>query len=204
MKKVSSIILGFLFVFILKTISYGQTEQGKIFLAGASRLDMTSTKSLWKTDDDEKKTGKNFSMDFSPMVGYFVAKNLVVGLEIPISYRSEDDEDNSKASTLTFAGAPFCRYYFGNEKIKPFLQGSAGAGLARVKYEYGDTDYDEKSTLFTCNLGGGVAFFVNEKIAIDFQLSYIYLSLKPNEDNDNNYRDINKGITGGVGISISL
>jgi len=70
---------------------------------------------------------------------------------------------------------PNLTYHFGDSNIKPFLNG---------EYLFGSTDYDNGSRdINGFALGGGVAFFLNQHIAIDLGLTYNQISYD-NSDTD--------------------
>lgn len=185
--------------------AYGQTDKGKLLIGGGSTLDFSSLNSTWKTDDDEGDAGKMTELEFSPQIGYFVIDNLAVGVELPITYSSETDEDDYKYSTTAIALAPFVRYYFGTTNIKPYLHGSAGYGTMKMKEDPpGGASDDEFVGMFIYSLGGGLGIFLNEKVSLDIGLGYVSASAKPEEDYDVNFRVIGSGFGIGIGFAIVL
>jgi hypothetical protein len=49
-----------------------------------------------------------------------------------------------------------------------------------------------------------LAIFLNEKTSLDIGVDYASSSIKPKQDNDNNYRSITSGIGIGIGFTIIL
>lgn len=204
MKTFKILSIGFV-LFSLGFTANAQTEQGHLLIGGESKLNFTSLNSKWKTDDDSGDVGKTTNLDFSPQIGFFVADGLALGIEIPISYSSEKDEDENKYNSTSMAFAPFLKYYFGSGNIKPYFQGEFGIGNLNMKYEPASGTSDDASAgMFLYQVGGGIGVFLNEKVSLDFGLGYSSVSIKPDEDNDINYQNISSGFGLGIGIVVIL
>ena len=95
------------------------------------------------------------------------------------------------------------KYYFGKEETKPYLQAEFGVGS--IKYKEGEGYGSEETMLMTgWGLKGGIAMFLNEKVAIDFGLGYASLALKPKEYSSQNYKHMNNGLVVSVGLLVNL
>jgi hypothetical protein len=109
----------------------------------------------------------------TPSIGFFVADNVALGFGLPISvYRSEDEGARSVRRNSSLAFAPFGRYYFGAANIKPFLE--ARFGIQRFKDYQSRPGFLAETTdnaLFV-GMGGGIAFFLNEHVALEPKLTY--------------------------------
>jgi outer membrane protein len=199
-------ILSIGFVMLCFVISLkGQTEQGNVLLGGETKLNFTSMNSKWKTDDDNGEYGKTTNLELSPQIGFFVADGLALGVELPVMYSSEKDEDDDKYSTTSFAFAPFLRYYFGTSNVKPYFHGAVGLGSMKMKFDPASgSSADASARMFLYELGGGLGIFLNDKVSLDIGLGYASVSLKPTEDNDVNYKDITSGFGLGIGIVVVL
>lgn len=198
MKLIFTLCAFFCFLGVLSA----QTEQGKLLLGGKSNFSFTSMNNKWKTDNDDGDLGSQTEFEFAPQVGYFVADGFAVGLELPISFVTEKDEDDDKYKTNSIAIVPFARYYFGQTNVKPYLHGGIGFGSA--KFEDVESSYENKMKLFVYELAGGVAIFLNENVAIDLGLGYQSTTLRPDEDMDGDPRNIASGVGFNVGFTISL
>ncbi|WP_347159285.1 autotransporter outer membrane beta-barrel domain-containing protein [Pontibacter chitinilyticus] len=109
--------------------------------------------------------------------GYFVQNDFAVGLDITLNHQSEKMKAADDASerlpfrqTLLLAG-PFARYYLDNGV---FFEATVGVGL--LNFSSG-----EKNDLMQGDLGIGYAFFVNERYAIEPQLSFRYFRQVQND-----------------------
>lgn len=215
MRTIWLYLFGFLFLGIA-FLANGQTEKGKILIGGETKLNFTSLNSIWKSDDGNGKEGNILNFDFSPQFGLFVKDNFALGVQLPLTYSFEKKENVHKYSSTSVALAPFIRYYFGKNNIKPYLHGGVGLGYQKYKYGnyglYPDSEPDPGFNpildlnygMFLYELGGGISIFINEKTSIDVGLGYSSISSKSLEDNDNNYRIITRGIGLGLGFSVIL
>lgn len=180
------------------TLSFAQTEQGKVFIAGSSDLSFSSLKMGLEYDGEDmgdKVTQTQFS--FAPSVGYFIVDNLVLSLNV--QFESQKVEDSSSNSLLA---GPGLRYYLGASKIKPFVQGDLMFGSTTS--DSGDGDGDSKSTnsVSGYDLGAGVAVFFNQHVALDFGLGYAAATLT--SDEDSKYKIKTGGVVFSAGISVYL
>lgn len=202
MRAIKILSIG-LILFSIGFVAKAQTEKGNFLLGGESKLDLTFLNTKYKSDDVSENGPKTTNLEFSPMGGFFVADGFAVGLEIPISYTMEKDEE--KTSTTSIAFAPFVRYYFGSSHIKPYLHGAVGLGSLKAKLDPGSSASREISYgMFLYQIGGGLGIFLNEKVSLDVGLAYASVSLKPKENNNTNYRSISSGIGIGIGIVVVL
>jgi hypothetical protein len=87
-------------------------------------------------------------VSLSPSFGYFIMDNFAIGGLVNV---------NSFGGGTSYALGPLARYYFdtGNDKLKPFGQAFLG-----LKGGGG-------STGLGVNLGGGLAIFLNEHVALE-------------------------------------
>lgn len=103
------------------------------------------------------------TINLAPNLGFFVIDNLAIGGLLDInSVKVGDNKSN------VFGIAPFGRYYFGASNIKAFLH--AQVGYISSKYDFGIGD----ETISGAQFGGGpgLAFFLNDHVAIEGLLAY--------------------------------
>ncbi|WP_319590181.1 outer membrane beta-barrel protein [uncultured Draconibacterium sp.] len=185
---------------------FAQTEKGDFLLGAGTSLDFSFLSSQVSTDSYESDKVKNNSFEFTPCVGYFLANNLVVGIDFLTSNATEK-EDGDKYKTSTFAVGPFARVYMGSTNVKPFLHAGFGFGKNTEEYNSSNAGYSDekiKSNLTTYDVGGGVSFFLTPKVALEVGISYGNASSKYtnyyNEDATNKV----KGIASSIGFSVHL
>lgn len=192
-----------LFTIMLVLVAFtinAQTEQGKWMVSGATGLQFGSmtTKQVYDGYSDDKAKTSIFSL--MPSINYFVMDNLAVGLGLNYS-SSTVKYDGDKDTTSSTMFIPNAVYFFpvdGN--VKPFAQ--IGAGYASMVEEYSGSGYsgEEKYAGFVYNLGGGVAYFVQENVSFNFGLSYTGGSLE--HDTDSNYEIEQSNFAANIGISV--
>ena len=178
-----------------------QTEKGNWVVGGSTTVSFGSTKSTIEDTDIELKISE---IQIIPSLGYFVIDNLAVGIDLTFSYtKFEDDfgalfgESESEESSL--AAVLGGTYYFqtNDDKLKPYV----GIGGGLVYNSIGEEDAD-KDNGFALSGKAGLAYFLNDSIAIDFIVNYRYISLKNKEIEDLKTKSSNIGV--GVGFSLFL
>lgn len=153
MKK---IILTIFLSGILITIN-AQTKKGDWLIGG--RVDVN--------------TGDNSShIGFTPNAGYFLINNFAIGGNIMIDY---DKREDNKVTNLGIG--PFARLYFPGAKAKPLLQGSVGYSSRQLK----SPSFSSTDNGVSIFLGGGVAAFINENVAIEIITGYTNTKYKNSE-----------------------
>jgi len=204
MKGIKFVLVGVTFLSFAFSLK-GQTEEGGILIGANTNLNFSYMNSNWKSDNGDGDMGSTINLEVSPKVGYFVLDGMAVGLEVPISYSMQENANEDKYTTTSFAGTPFLRYYFGSTNVKPYLHGQVGYGMAKIHYDpaYGFSD-DFSANMFLYEVGGGVGFFINETICIDLGIGYASVAIKSKEDNENNYRTITSGLQMAIGIAVVL
>lgn len=200
-KQSFSIILMLLVTVALQA----QTEQYKIFVGSSSKLNFSFLNVSQKSDQGSVNVNKSTDINLAPQAGAFVINNLAIGLEIPFAYSYQNNIlTNTKNYSTSIALAPFVRYYFGQTKIKPYLNGLVGVGTMKSKTVGSFYNDNSKYNLFLYQVGGGVGFFLGDKVSLDVDLSYASGAEKPTENNTDNTRYVTGGIGMEVGFTIFL
>jgi len=193
MKKLLMIVAVMAFV---STASFAQTEKGKMIVSGASDLSYSSVKETPEQNGREGESTKYKNFNISPTLGYFVMDNLAVGLMFDYTSQKEKEEGSEEGKYNTFMFGPMVRYYFGTTNIKPYVHADVMFGSS--KSEQGNTETKYKSTGW--DLGGGVAFFLNEYVSIDMGLKYGSLTEKNKDNSEYKYKTKGLAFTGGFSI----
>ena len=149
-----------LLIFILLSGgSFAQTQKGDWLVGGLLQLN----------------TAKNStSFEFSPNAGYFVLDNFAVGARLVTAYEQLGD-----LNITSFGFGPFARYYFSEKKIKPFFAADFDFQNQKFKTDLGSVT----ENAFNYFLGGGVAFFINDNVAVEGLLGYRHTKVKEEEGN---------------------
>ncbi|MCH5597413.1 outer membrane beta-barrel protein [Niabella ginsengisoli] len=147
-------------------VSNAQTEKGNYLIGGT----------IGNVGTELQKGSSKFGIQVTPKVAWFIQDNFAVGGQVGLGYQTQKDAGN----TFSYNIGPLARYYFGDaqmEKVninspKPVrFFAEANAGIAgsnsKVKGEDGVS-----TNGFNVGVGPGVAFFVNENIALEALAKY--------------------------------
>ncbi len=206
MKKLNLLIV------LMLTIGFGmlqaQTNKGTVLLGVSSTLSLAGTGSdlmnigissvKYKSDADgyvEPDPDKMTSFNFLPKAGYFIADNLVLGLDLNIAISSEKDgEDNDKFKRTMISAGPFIRYYIPSTKVLPFIEINSSFGSIKNKYEYYDNSFwdDEEYKTSINSFGGGIGFAapLGERVTFDVLAGYNSIRIKSKDNNEDNDRSV--------------
>ncbi|WP_321306729.1 outer membrane beta-barrel protein [Marinifilum fragile] len=177
-----------------------QTEKGKFLIGAQSSLSFSSMDNELKSNGGDQDMGSTKEFEFAPQVGCFVIDGLAIGAELPFTSSKQEDEDGDEYKMNTIAFVPFARYYFGETNVKPYVHAGFGFGSAKEKNDYSEQDY----SMTALELGGGMAIFLNESIAVDLGLGYASTTLKPDGDYSGNPKIVTSGLAFQVGFTFSL
>jgi len=174
MKKLLLTSVCFLF---LMAGALAQTTSGTFALGGG----ISFTASTEETTGEDQKTTQ---FQFIPSAGYFVADNLMVGINLNLlSQKGKQGTAETKFSQ--FAVGPFARYYMFTSNEKFAFTGEAGLSFGSNKYTP-STGNEQKGSSINFYISPGFAYFLNDRWGLDFQLQGItYTSTDPNKDVDN-------------------
>lgn len=173
-----------------------RTSAGFLGLPGSEPCIMNLGFSNVKYKDDsggEYDAEKYTSINLSPQFGYFVVKNLAVGLDMNVAFMkySMTGDYESSVKTTYFTAGPFIRYYIPAGKVYPFFEAGAAFGTQSNKYTSdGESDDPSKSSVQCYGGGAGLAIPLGKKVTFDTMLTYNSLIIKDKEDNPENGRAI--------------
>lgn len=143
-----------------------QTEQGRFIINGDTELGF----SLGSSEvEGSLSDNDNSSFDWRMFGGYFVIDNLALGLTFRLE-TSKTEQGATEAKESTFAVGPIARYYFDLPQEEFKLFGQMGLALGRTTQESGTREIDGSLRFF--NVGGGLAYFINEYFSINAIASF--------------------------------
>jgi opacity protein-like surface antigen len=185
-----------------------QSDSIKIIIGGNTSFDFSNIKLFKETETGNKNAGETLDLEFDGLIGFFANKKLMFGIDIPLSYVKETDE-NEKADyssiTSTLSLMPFIRRYIGNGKLKPYLHGGIGIGWGRNKYFESYDEIKVSLQILAYEIGGGISYFLNDHLAIDFNVLYGGASIKwINPYTDNDEKRTGSGVGSSIGLIICL
>ncbi|WP_028980511.1 outer membrane beta-barrel protein [Sporocytophaga myxococcoides] len=186
--------------------SFAQLEQGKLLLGGRIGISSTSPNTVnGGTTVDGVKTTSYF---VTPAIGYFIAENFALGLNIGFGGYTEKTPANAGTPELKdknpyFLIGPFGRYY------KKFGDNFAVFGQAAIDFRFGKNKNEtynaffnrietteNKTSYFSPNIRPGIVFFPYSKVGIELlvgRIGYTHSVVKFNDDSKskNNSVDFN-------------
>lgn len=137
------------------------------------------------------KVSNNTSVfNFNPKLGYFFFDNLYSAFSISYDYYSL-----GKASSHAWGVGPTVRYYFGSEKVKPFL------GLGFTYYDTFDSSGKNKLTTTEKKASAGINYFITEYFALEASINYSWLDYNLPSDFYLNNTDQSKLFQLAVGVN---
>jgi hypothetical protein len=206
MKTNAILLIAALFCYSLfPAVTQAQFVKGsKLVEGGIGSINYNKTKATIQTYGlpDEKYDNTEFAITFSPRVGFFITRSLVIGTTLGITYdhnqtiglngQTGQKYFKSKIDITELDCLPFARYYFPG-KGKTRFYGQVGGGVLIVlatdsKRENYDYDGNVTSTTkLNCRKKPlavswealvGINHFVSENVAINAGLGYKYLRQK--------------------------
>ena len=192
MKKL--LLIAAVAVFGFTTVN-AQTEKGNWMFAGSTAISFASTTATPELDGEEGEDQKTSLFSVTPTVAYFIMDNLAIGVDLTFTSQKNDD-GNDDITTSSFSAIPGATYFFeAGDNLKPYI----GAGVGVISTSSGDDD-SLKSNGLAIRGKGGLAYFLNESIAIDFSVQYLNTSQKNKEFDE--FKVKNSSIGFGLGFSL--
>ena len=172
MKKITIAVLCLL---MTSAISFAQVGKGSKYVNASSSLSFTSMKyTLDYGEGTDEESVSEFSI--SPSVGFFIMDGLAVGITALYESSKYKYEGIESDPYVVYGLGVFGKYYFGQGAIKPF--GKAEVGI--LGESSGEDDVDKASGM-GFGAGAGVAYFLNEFVAVEAGLDYSVANMKNKE-----------------------
>lgn len=184
-----------------------QTEKGSWVAGGSTTLGFNSTTSKVKYNGESVDGPKSTTFNVTPSVGYFVANNFAIGLDLGFKSTKNEgsqyilgEEFDYESTESTVIVMPTATYYFKSaSKIMPYL--GAGVGYFSNTMKYPADYFNIEETKFTTDglawgAKGGVVFLVTPSVGIDLGLAYVNTSNRENDvKNSTNTFGVNAGFS---------
>jgi hypothetical protein len=159
MKKIPLLIWATLIVNALSAQDFNYIKKNNWMVGG---------RAMWssQTQDIDPYEIKRSSFGISPDVGYFFMDKFAGGLRFDVDY-DKTDINNNETKQTDLVVSPWLRYYFlqPEKDLNIFAQGKYGIGSSKVN------DNDAES-ISKWALEGGLAYFCNPLVALEFTLGY--------------------------------
>ena len=145
----------------------GGFAQGDLFVSG------TASYSSEKFMDNKAEV-----FAFVPKVGYFVADNIAVGLQLGYGFAKAESGSVDTGDVNAFRAGAFARYY-----SKPASQFSLFGELSFDYVTSEDKLADYKENGFDVTIAPGLSYFVSDRFALEATVGLLsYSSSKPDVD----------------------
>ncbi len=201
-----SMLLFFACAFTLFAAQAQQTDRGRVLAGGVFNMNFGTSQTTTNYTNNapalKSAVSNNFRLDFTPNIGFFMFKNLALGIKM------KGELSNSKADTITLrnsnlSASLFGRYYYKIGNFAPFLELSYGRGNIAVS---GTHITKTKNIGNIIGVGPGIAFFVSDKIGIEGILNYEHLSSKIDINQNNISNKLSRGntILFNIGLQVYL
>ncbi len=117
---------------------------------------------------------KDSRLQVSPLVGYFISKNLAIGSQLILNHSTKSLSGNTIYEERGRSIHGLVRYYIGDWKVKPYLNLMAGYNRDIVFESSGFgflvlTDFNKG---MNASLGVGLAYFMSPKVALEAEANY--------------------------------
>jgi hypothetical protein len=158
-------------LFLTKFI-YSQTEKGRLLIGG----NLNGYGYFSKTYP--------FSVSLNPNIGIFVKKNFAVGLKTQFGATF-----SHLSNGFTMSASPFFRYYFpSTNPLRFFITADVGYYYNHINDKNFIPKYSFSSDGFIMGAAPGLAYFINENVALETMLRYEFTANRKyfsNVSNDN-------------------
>ena len=154
-----------------------KAEKGKVEFSTAVYLDIDRVKQ--KVDEEweeEALTTTTFSVPLR--VGFFITDNIEIEPEINFNRVRVSYEDESASATTALLLANVAFNFNTTSQVMPFVLGGAGLMIIGASYD-GET---ESESGFAWNVGGGIKWFVANRVALRVKYRFIHYSITTEVD----------------------
>jgi outer membrane protein len=137
--------------------------KGNVILVGGGSIQTNNVQTSFYSNSDPNIAATGvFTISLTPGLDYFIIDNLAIGLNTSISYYKQ-----RSIKFYSLGAGPTIRYYFKNGlfvKAETSISYMHGIGAINIS----------KQTSYSLVPGVGYAFFINQKVAFEPCLSYMY------------------------------
>ena len=169
--------------FALFGLVNAQTEKGSWVIGGSTNLGLNTTSTTVKANGQTWDSPKTTSFNFSPSIGYFVANNWAVGMDLGFTTATTKD-GSDKLTNSTVSILPTATYYFKSDsKIIPYL--GAKVGYASTTSKLTSNNYTDEVKVDGLSWGakGGIMYMITPAFGADLGVAYNQFSNKDIENN---------------------
>ena len=174
-------------------------RKGDIEFSTAASLDINRVKTKEEGIDYERERALTITTLSIPVrVGYFLTDNIEIEPEITHTYMKYSYEDYSGSTTTSLLLANVAFNFNTPSQVMPFVLGGVGLMTERTSYD-GES---ESESGFAWNVGGGIKWFVANRVALRIEYRFISFSLTTEEDT--NYKITESHTNHRIFVGISM
>lgn len=146
---------------------------------GAGNM-MVGANLLFTRAEFQKGFEANYSGGISPKAAFFLLPNIALGLSLDLNV-----EGHTGYSAISYGISPFARLYFAHDntaRTRPFqffVEGGVGFGGTNSRYDVGGITTKATTNGARLYILPGVDYFINNHIAAEAGLQYLFISGKP-------------------------
>ncbi len=179
----------------LAVMANGQTEKGNFYLGGGGSLTYHTRTTTLKYNDSEMMEFVDNKYLVNPSIGYFVINGLAVGLDVmyltnttDYSYPGTTEEYSGSEDKITSGETMigvFAKYYYGDKKLKPFVNCKVGYVSLSEEISYvGDVYENYKTDAKGIGLAAsaGAIYFLNDHVGLELGAGYGMAATTDKED----------------------
>jgi outer membrane protein len=153
-------------------------------------LSFNTTGGSYKTGSVSTDKTSTTTFEFSPMVGYFISEDLLVGGQLNFYNQKTKTPGNPERITKNsyFGISPFARYYaLRFQKISVFGQAQLSLAFGKEKIEIaGNSSDGPKATYFGLSITPGIAYDLSDKIQLQASINLASLAFSSEVEKDPN------------------
>ncbi|WP_460984494.1 hypothetical protein [Spirosoma fluminis] len=144
-----------------------QTDKGRWLLEGG----LSVTNQTTKQDDTSPRTTvrlANTTYALNPSVGFFIKKNSLLGISVPVSISTYKTEPGDQSTTNWNVGvSPYYQRYWSSTRLTPYTRINANYTLVSF------TTIDEKVNSFGAGLNLGLAYMAGQRFIVETSLANV-------------------------------
>ncbi|GAB3496150.1 hypothetical protein GCM10027341_14480 [Spirosoma knui] len=172
-----------------------QTDKGRWLLEGSFSVSSQTT----KQDQTSPRTSvrlANTTYALNPSVGFFVKKNSLLGISVPVSIGTYKTEPGGQSVTNWNIGiSPYYQRYWSSTRLTPYTRVSANYTLVSF------TTIDEKVNNFGAGLNLGLAYMAGQRFIVETSLANVSFNyMKGGPINDAWSANITAELTGNFAV----
>ncbi|GAB3258345.1 hypothetical protein GCM10027347_21570 [Larkinella harenae] len=146
-----------------ETYDAPQTQKGRWVLGGTFRFYTSGS----KPNLPGEEASRSNEYEVSPSVGWFVRKNLLLGVSVPLKWRTYQG-----GSSFSYGVNPYLKKYITDNRLRPFMAGDLSYVSTTEKYPTTSITNQQAGI----SVGAGLAYLLGERFIIEAQLGRLSFS----------------------------